>query len=350
MPFVRSTLAQIIDRVAADINGRLPGADARLRRSVLGVLARQSAGVAHGLYGYLAYLGRQILPDVNEAEYLDRWANIWGVTRKAAAAAKGNITVTGTNGVTVPAGTALQRSDGAEFTTDADGTIASGTATIAVTASVGGAAGNTAASSSLTFTTPLAGINSVATVAAGGLTAGTDIETDASLRARLLERLRRPPHAGTKEDYIAWAREVAGVTRAWCYPLEGGLGTATVRFVRDDDASIIPDAGEVSAVQAYIDARRPIGATITVAAPVAVPLNFSITLTPNTQAVRDAVTAELTDLLRREAEPGGTILLSHIREAVSTAAGETDSVVTAPAANVAHTTGQIATMGTITWA
>jgi uncharacterized phage protein gp47/JayE len=65
--------------------------------------------------------------------------------------------------------------------------------------------------------------------------------------------------------------------------------------------------------------------------------------------VQAAVLAELQDLLLREATPGGTLLLSHIRAAISSAAGETDFVLTSPAANVTNTTGNMCTMGTITW-
>jgi uncharacterized phage protein gp47/JayE len=65
--------------------------------------------------------------------------------------------------------------------------------------------------------------------------------------------------------------------------------------------------------------------------------------------VQAAVAAELADLLRREAEPGGTILVSHLREAISIAVGETNHVLSSPAADVTHATGQIATLGTITW-
>ena len=151
-------------------------------------------------------------------------------------------------------------------------------------------------------------------------------------------------------DYMKWAKEVPGVTRAWAYPLELGDSTVTVRFVRDDDVSIIPDAQEVAAVQAYIEARRPVTANVTVVAPIAVPLPFTIQVVPNTQAVKDAVTAELAAVLRREAEPGGTILISHLREAISIAAGEADHVLLVPAANVTHGTGQIATLGVVTWA
>jgi uncharacterized phage protein gp47/JayE len=54
-------------------------------------------------------------------------------------------------------------------------------------------------------------------------------------------------------------------------------------------------------------------------------------------------------MLLRDAEPGGTILISHIREAISIAAGEVDHVLSAPAANVTHASGQLATFGAITW-
>ena len=137
------------------------------------------------------------------------------------------------------------------------------------------------------------------------------------------------------------------------YPGELGLGTVTVRFVRDDDgtgSAIIPAAAEVVAVQAHIDALRPVTAQVTVVAPTAVPLNFQIQgLTPNNATVQAAVQAELQDLLLREAVPGGTILLSHIRAAISAAAGETDYVLLSPSANVTNTTGNMSTMGTITW-
>jgi uncharacterized phage protein gp47/JayE len=236
-----------------------------------------------------------------------------------------------------------------QYTTDAEATISGGLAMIAVTAVEGGQAGNAAAASSLSFDTPIAGVSVSATVDAAGLTAGADIEADDDLRARLLARIQTPPHGGAAHDYIAWALEVAGVTRAWVYPAELGLGTITVRFVRDDDASPIPDAAEVLAVQAYIDSVRPVTAVVTVAAPIAVPLNFTIDITPDTAAIRAAIEAELRDLLLREAEPGATILLSHIREAISLATGESDHILTAPAANVTHTTGEMATFGAITW-
>ena len=349
MPFSRPSLQELIGRAAADIETRLPGTDARLRRSNLAVLARVHAGAVHGLYGFLDWLARQIMVDTAEAAHLARHAGLWGIARLPAAFAQGSVTFTGVNGAVIPAGTVLQRADGSQFATDADATLAGGSVSVTATAEAAGAAGNSDAGVSLAMLSPITGVAAAATVAAGGLAGGVDVESDEGLRARVLRRIRETPHGGARADYVTWALENPGVTRAWVTPQELGPGTVTVRFVRDDDPVIIPDSAEVQAVQDYIDVRRPVTAQVTVVAPIAVPLDFEIQLTPGTQATRDAVEAELTDLLRREAEPGGTLLISHIREAMSVAAGETDHVLVSPVANIPHTAGQIAVLGSITW-
>jgi uncharacterized phage protein gp47/JayE len=351
MPFQRPTLPELIERAAVDIEAQLPGVDARLRRSNLGVLARVHAGAVDALYGYLAWIADQLLPDTAETEHLDRWAAIWNIARVAAAPAVGSVTFSGVNGTAIAGGTVLTRADGAEYSTNAIATIASGTATVAITAAVPGSIANSAAGTQLRLASPIPGIDAAAVVTAGGLTQGAEGETDSSLRDRLLDRIGQPPQGGSSADYAAWAREVPGVTRVWVYPAELGLGTVTVRFVRDDDAgSIIPDAGEVALVQATLDDRRPVTAQVTVVAPVAVALNLTIALTPDNATVRAAVEASVRDAIARDAAPGVTILVSHLREAIALAAGETDHVLSVPSANVTHAVGQMAVMGTITWA
>lgn len=348
MSFERPTLSQLIARIEDDITARLPGADSRLRRNALNVLARTYAGAIHGSYGLLDDISR-FLPDVAEADRLARWASIFGLARKAAVAADGMATITGTNGVTVPAGTVLVRADGARFLVTAPATIAAGSAAIALSAESAGASTSTSAGQQLTFLSPVAGINATATVAAGGVDGGADEEDDESLRGRLLARLRAPIRGGSASDYVAWALEVAEVTRAWVYSNWNGLGTVKLLFVMDGREDAIPQATDVAAVAAHVETLRPVTAQLTVAAPVADPLDFTIALTPDTPAVRAAVEAELRDLIAREAEPGGTILISHVREAISIAAGEFDHVLASPAANVTAAAGAIVTMGAITW-
>lgn len=347
MSYSRPSLSEIINRVSSDVISRLAQDDV-LRRSDAEVYARVVAGVTHGLYGFIDWLSRQVIYDTAEAEILDRWASIWGVMRKPAAAATGSVTFTGLIGAVVPAGQLLQALDGVQYQTTADATFVGATVVAAIEALTPAAAGNRAAGQTLTLATPVAGVQPGALATA--LSGGADIETDEALRARLLSRIQTPPHGGSAADYVAWALEVSGVTRAWCYPLELGPGTVTVRFMRDDDASAIPDAGEVAAVQAYIDALRPVTAQVSVLAPVAAPLNFTIAVTPNTAAVKAAVQAELADLILRQAQPGGTLLISKIRSAISAAAGEDNYVMTVPAADVVSGVGAISTLGVITWA
>lgn len=356
MPFNRASLSEIVARSRADIESRLPGADARLRRRVLSVLADTLAGTVNGLYGYLDFLSKQPLPDQASAEYLDRHASLFGMTRKVASAATGFVSFSGTDGSVIPAATLLQRSDGVEYTTDTEGTIVAGSVDIAVAAVEAGVNGNSAAATVISLVNPIAGIAGDATADANGFGGGAEQEDDEDLRARVLLRMRQPPHGGAPFDYINWALEVAGVTRAWCFPLNRGNGTVDVSFVVDDDpASLIPDAAKVAEVQTHISALRPVTAGLLVFAPTAAPINFTIQLSPDTSEVQAAVTAELTDLLRREAEPSdglgsGTIRISHIREAISIASGETNHVLTAPAADVVPAAGHICTMGVITWA
>lgn len=338
--FNRPTLRQLIARTLADMASRLTSDD-QLRRADSTVYARILAGASHELHGYLDWISRQVIYDTADVEFLERWAGMFGIERKPAEFASGPITAFGAG--LIPAGAVYRRTDGVEYVVTADATAPGD---VDVKASVAGAAGNMA-SGTLSLLTPIAGVATAATVVA--IANGSDAEDDAGLRGRFLDRLREPPNGGSAHDYVQWALEVPGVTRAWVYPAEVGLGTVTVRFVRDNDASIIPDAGEVAAVYDHIQEVRPVTAQVYVFAPVAAPINFTIDLTPDTAETRAAVTASLQDMITRESAPGATTLLSHIREAVSIAAGETDSVVSVPAANVPHSTAEMATMGVITW-
>lgn len=349
MPFARPTLQELIDRVDAEIESRL-GVGPLRPRSVLAVLARVLAGSSHLLHGHLDWIADQVFPDTAELEQLERWAAIWGIQRKAATFAQGDVDFTGTNGTDIPAGTLLQRADGRQYTTDSLATIAGGTATAAVTAVLPGAAGNAAAATPLTLASPIAGVSSSAAVAAGGLAGGADQESDADLRARLLLRIQEPPQGGAAIDYARWALEVPDVDRVWVFPLQSGVGYVDLTFsVTAAAGGPIPAAPKVAEVQAYVDERRPVTAVAQVFAPALVALDPEISITPDTAAVRAAVQASLEDLLRREAVPGGTLLLSHIHEAISTAAGETDHVLVSPAADVVYAPGELGELGTITW-
>lgn len=350
MPFPRPTLTEIIQRTFSDISSRVGAPAAILRRSVVGVLARVIAGASHMLHGHLDYIAREA--NISTAvDTLPMWAAVWGIKRKDAEFASGIVNFIGTvNGSAIPAGTILNRSDGVQYSTRAEVILAAGVASAVVDALLPGTLGDADAGTMLSLVEPIAGINGSPVVAAGGITNGAEVESNDRLRGRLLARIQKPPHGGSASDYEQWTLEVSGVTRAWVYPLYLGPGTVGITFVRDDDTpSMIPSAAEVEAVQVYIDSVRPVTAEVTVFAPMEVPVNFTIAANPNTQAVRDAITAELLDFFRLESVPGGTLFLSRVDEAIGLAQGEVSHVTSVPAANIVRVPGQISILGAITW-
>lgn len=356
MPFERPTLSALVTRIRSDIRARLSFANVLLRRTFVDILAAVWAGAAHLLHGHLEWVARQLFPDTSEREFLLRQAAMYDITPTPATYASGTVTATGTDGEDIVTGTVMVRaSDGATYEVTADATIAGGEATVSVEATLAGDAGNLDAGEILSFETPIAGVDSEVTVDVDGLAGGHDEEGTEEVRDRLILRLQQPPTGGSDQDYIAWALEVAGVTRAWVFRHENGLGTVVVRFVMDGQNPIIPSAGDVTAVQTKLNSERPVTAEVTAEAPVALPVNFTIAVVPNTAAVKAAVEAELADLLLREAAPGdgltdqGTILLSAIRTAIGVAEGLEDYTLTVPAADVEPDLGEIATMGTVTW-
>jgi uncharacterized phage protein gp47/JayE len=351
--FNRPSLADLINRTTNDVFQRLQQ-DNVLRRADAQVYARVLAGVAHGLYGFIEWISRQIIIDTAEAEFLERWASIWGVQRLAATPATGTITFTVAPGAAdIPAGTLVQTLDGTQFQTTADITVSGLQATTTVTAVAPSAASNGYAGQTANLVTPVLGVQTAAVL--GLLAGGGDLESDDSLRERLLNRIQQPPQGGDANDYVQWtlATPGGGATRAWVVAEQFGQGTVGVAFVCDGNgagAAILPSAAQIAAVAAFIDTVRPVTAHVTVYAPVAVPIDFAIEgLSPDTLAVQQAITAELADLLAREGQPGGTILLSHMRSAISSAAQEWDYELVTPAANVVLSPGQIPVMGRVVW-
>lgn len=349
MAFETPDLRTLITRAEADIEGELPGATARLRRSNLNVLARVQAGIAHGMYGFIREFLSQCLP-WSRGFLLRMWAEVWGVYQQAAVSATGSITFTGTAGSLIPAETVVQTADSIEYATTDDVTIAAaGTATVACAAVVTGAAGNQLPGTAVSLVSPVVGVSTNAVLVT--MSGGTDDETLDALYNRYLQRVQNPGHGGNAADYIGWALEVPGVTRAWIYGGLDGVDTIQVYFVRDGDASIIPDANEVATVSTHINApdRKPVSASVGVYAPIPKPIHFQLSATPDTPAVRAAIEAELRDLVQREASLGATLLLTHMHEAISLADGETDHVMTAPTANVTTAFNEIAVFGGIVW-
>lgn len=347
MPFARPSLSELTAQAEAEVGTRL-GLGPLLRRSILRVLARVMAGLTHSAHGHVAWGADQILPDTASAEFLERHASLRGVGRRAATFATGTVTFAGNDGAFVAAGVRLQRADGATFETTAEGTVALGTLALPVTALAPGAAGNSTAGTALSLTSPVLGVDNQAT--SGAIEGGVDVESDDELRRRVLEVWASRPQAGTEEDYERWAREVAGITRAYALGGVPTLGQVTVLVVADDDpAGPAPPQALLDAVQAYIDERRPVTARTTVRAPTFVPIDIVASVSPNTAAVRADAEANLAQVIRDVSEPGAILRVSKLSEAISGSAGEDHHQITSPAVDQLAGPDSLFVLGTVTW-
>ena len=304
-PSLTETRQESRDFLAAYLNGGAalpPNSRAR-------VLSDDNAALAFGAYQFIQNLASQFLPDTSDDAFLERWADIFLDGRQAATFADGTISLTGIAGTVVPLAFEFTAA-GQTFETTAAVTLGVDPVSVAVRALAAGQGGNLPAGTTIAPVAALSGLDGSATVI--GLADGVDIESIESLRDRVLQRIRQPPMGGDADDYVAWAREVPGVTRAWASPLEMGVGTVTVRFMMDDlrsGSGGFPTAEDVSVVRAHIDLKRPVAVRdFYVEAPIPEPISFTISMLKNdTAATRAAISAAVSAMLLGRAAPARAV-------------------------------------------
>jgi len=346
MPHARPSLSELRQQAADDINAALPGVDARLRYSNLGILGEVVAGAAHLHYGYIDEIARQSVPFTATGEYLEGWAALKRINRKPATNARGTVTFDAANGSVVPAGTPITRSDGVRYTVTDDATAASGSVSVAVVADTGGADGNAETSTAMLLVAGVAGVANSGTVD-DPIRGGADVESDADLRSRMLDRYAAPPQGGSVTDYPAWALEVPGVTRAWLQRNLSGPGTLGILFMMDivqaahggfpqgtDGVSTFEDTGTVATgdqltVADYIFPRQSALAHVTAVAPTANALTITIAgLSGASGTVQTAIATAIATALRYSGAPGDVTNLALIEVAIAAVNGSAGFVIT----------------------
>jgi uncharacterized phage protein gp47/JayE len=341
----------ISKELRAYIRDAIPGADASVWPNNLYVVVKVVAQGLRGLYLRLEWLHRQIFASLAEGDYLDRHGADFGMSRMPKQQASGDVVVSGDASTFIPAGTRFVRGDRAIFISLGSRTIAtSGTAIVSVYAEAPGREGNTDASAALTLQTAIPGVDDVE-VDDSGITGGSDVENDASLRSRILDRKRNPPQGGSPAEYIRWARLQPYVTRVFVKRATPNPGDVTVYFMTDDStANGIPTAGQVAEVEETIEEFAPANAQVIVAAPTPLAVDITIdNLAPSNARIKNEIEAELKAMFRRRAVPDLLFSLSWIEEAISSAAGEHRHVLVTPTADINPSATQIPVLGTISY-
>jgi len=236
-------------------------------------------------------------------QYLDLRAEEHGLSRRPATKATGKVIFTGNPGTVVPAGTRVATpadpvtgTPSVEFVTLADATLNEAGSTEAIIEAVeAGVQGNVPASTITVIVTPVPGVASVTNTQA--TMGGADTESDESLLARYLVKVRTPATSGNAVHYRMWALDIPGVGDAKVYPLWNGPGTVKVRVIDVNKKPASPEL--VAQVAAHIEEERPIGATVTVepAKGVVVDVTTTITLASGyvLNDVQQAFAAKLTE-------------------------------------------------------
>jgi uncharacterized phage protein gp47/JayE len=368
MPFARPTLTALRTAAIEDITtSGVPGLDGLLRNAVLRVLAWVMSGLAYSVYGYLDWIARQSVPFTATDEYLEAWAGLIAIYRKDSTPATGAASFTGAPGLVVPLGSTLTRQDGTPYIATDDATVdPTGNVLVPIIAAVNGAATDCDTNTPISLDPPIAGINSGG-VTWGPTTGGSDQETTDELRTRMLFKYAMPPQGGSASDYIEWALEVPGCTRAWIegeghgpgsvvvYPMFDIVNAAAGGFPEGTDGGaaletrILPATGDQLAVADNIFPLRPVTALVFVAAPDPLVINVTLAaLEPNTVEIVGQITASLNDMFLALGEVGGVIYPSQLYEAISLTPGVNHFVMQAPIAAVTATAGQLPVLGTLT--
>ncbi|PKF48645.1 baseplate J/gp47 family protein, partial [Enterovibrio nigricans] len=353
MEFNVPTLRQLIESGLIDIEASL---DTILPKfGVEQALNVAVSGSIRDLYDYHIWIVRQIIPSTeSEDQTIIDTARFEGVVQKLASKATGPVTLTGASPIS--AGITLMHSDGRLFDVLHSVAPVNGVILVNVEAQEVGTQGNLAAGETLTLVSTVPGVQPKGTT--GEISGGADDEPVSEVLERLLFRKRNPPMGGAVHDYVAWCREVAGVSRAWAIDAYQGGSTIGYAFVFDGRSNILPNVTDQQAMSDYIyrhkdpatgsDVGRPAGIE-----PVPIQLTLKVTdldinITPDNTELRASVQTSINSYFKT-LSPASTLLVSAVRTAIGSVPGIEDYSLDLNA-DVPAASNELHELGVITWA
>ncbi len=374
MPYPRPALSDLRAQVASDLTSGLKTVDGLLRFSNLGILGTSVAGLSHQHYGYLAWIAKQSNPYTASGEYLEAWAALKEVYREAATFARLQATFLGAVEAVLPVGTQVVRSDGVVYVVTGSAAVGvAGTVVVEVLAVDSGVSSNASNGTAVTLASVVQGVQSTGAVTAQ-VVPGTELETDDSLRTRMLSAYQARARGGAVDDYLQWALSATGVTRAWVKPMGAGPGTVVVYVMLDvanassngfpvgrdglsaldnrATAASVAQGNQLSVANGLFDGQ-PVTPLVYVCAPIAAPIAFTLTgLSTATAATRAAIAAAITQVLLDEGSPieGSFVALSSIESALAAISGTSGFVIASPTGNIANQRGYLPTLGVVNYA
>jgi uncharacterized phage protein gp47/JayE len=324
MPFIRESLSDIYNRMKSDIENRLE-IDNWISRNIILPIMAVCAGVFYLQYGFLVRLSKQFFFTTADEEYVEWHAYKYGMSRKAATFATGEVRFTGEDTTNIPQETEIQTADGLIFITDELATISGGIADVEVTAKKSGTEYNVDVTT-MELVESITNIDDTVSIIESP-NGAIDQETIEDLISRLLQRTQNPPGSGNKTDYERWALEVDGIGRAWVFGAEDWIGAGTVGvIIATKDLTVVSSTVKNNVIT-NVTNKKPLGAQVTVEDPTFIKISIIIKITPYTDYYKEKVNEKMKRMFLLESGPATTIKISSIRKAI-TEAGVSDYEIT----------------------
>lgn len=260
------TFQQLYDGILADLEGSVDIVIPLFGKNFLRGLATVVAGVMKLLYLTLGVLQKNIFVDTADPESLGGTLERWGRAKLGrnpfgSIAGQYTIEVTGTIGGVIPASQTYKSNDdsaspGILYVLDEEYILVSTTDTITVRCLTGGLAGKLILGNQMTATSPIALVDSLATVTLE-VVQPLAAETIADYRRKVLQAFQLEAQGGASADYRLWSQDAQGVQNTYPFATSGVPNEMDV-FVEATIADSIDGKGTptpaiLAAVEAVIE-------------------------------------------------------------------------------------------------
>lgn len=294
-------MEKTIDSIYEEMLGVFSQASGYLPASSCDLAARLYAAAAQiqGLYLQAQWLLDQSFPQTAGGEYLDRHAQLRGLSRSVATRAVGKLRFGVTEAVdgdlAIQAGTVCMTGAGVRFATTEDAAIRAGNlyADVDAVALEPGKQGNVAAGSVTIMAAMPVGVKACTNPAA--FSGGDDTESDEDLRQRLLDSYRRLPNGANAAYYEQTALSWPGVAAAAVVSRPRGVGSVDLYIATDAG---IPGGELLEEVNQYLQKQREISVDLKVLAPAPKAVDIKVSIQPAGSASFEKARADAEDALR----------------------------------------------------
>ena len=276
-------MEKTIDTIYSEMLAVFGEASGYLPSSSCDLAARLYAAAAQiqSLYLQAQWLLDQSFPQTAAGEYLDRHAQLRGISRNVATCATGKLRFgvsTAVNGdLAVKSGTVCMTKDGVRFATTDDAVLKAGALYVDVPAMAlePGRKGNAGISTVTIMAAIPVGIKACTNPEA--FSGGEDEENDEGLRRRLLDSYRRLPNGANAAYYEQTAMSFPGVASAVAVRHPRGVGSVDLYIATDAG---IPDTALLSEINEYLQEKREISVDLWVMTPTIKPVTVQVAIQP----------------------------------------------------------------------